>query len=226
MAVSAQEVSAGGGIVGNVAPAERQVDPDKITLTDDMQKVFGSELSDTRKAAEGWRTGLGSLLALFAVVVTFKAKDSFHDFVSWWSWIVLAVSAAALAAGAVGAGYSLSAANGRPTVVTRLTIDAVGGIDGWNLKKSQRAVDDLRIGRRLAYATFGLAAIALGMTITGPAATPATPMAAKVTLPVTGEVVCGVLKPSGVGTVTVQVGDTSRTFTVSQLAAMTVVAKC
>jgi hypothetical protein len=63
-----------------------------------LQNAAATQLEDTRKAAESWRTGLAGFLAILIAIFFVKGKSSFDDISgSGWKWalgILLGVSAA------------------------------------------------------------------------------------------------------------------------------------
>lgn len=80
-----------------------------------LQDAAATQLEDTRKAAESWRTGLAGFLAILIAIFFVKGKSSFDDISgSGWKWAlgVLLVVSAALAL--FGAYRAIRAAYGVP----------------------------------------------------------------------------------------------------------------
>jgi hypothetical protein len=126
----------------------------------ELQDAAATQLADTRKAAESWRTGLAGFLAILVAIFFVKGKSSFDDISgSGWKWalgILLGLSAALALFGAYRA---IRAAYGVPRdeylgevpwffrplpPTTPRHIYDYGTVSAWRHAMARASVNDLR----------------------------------------------------------------------------------
>ncbi|MCX4760700.1 hypothetical protein OG562_06925 [Streptomyces sp. NBC_01275] len=100
-----------------------------------------SQLSELRKQAEGWRTGLTGLTALLAVLVTLKGRDDLSQLPPTARHIATASLGVAFVLLVVGSMLAVRAAHGRPGSRTLLAGQA---LRRWTEDETVRVTRDLR----------------------------------------------------------------------------------
>lgn len=192
-----------------------------------LQALAETQLADTRKAAENWRTGLASLLALITTVSLVKGRDSFDKYDESGQTVLVLVLAATLLCAAIGAYYALLAAYGEPGEVRTADIDTAGGMAAWNMNRAARAASDLRWARWLTFAS--LVGLAGGVGTTWLAHKPAVkpPASVRVEVSSKAEGVCGELLRFDEGTLKIKVdSEHSPTLQLTDVTSLAVVASC
>ncbi|WP_261553769.1 hypothetical protein [Frankia tisae] len=131
------------------------------------QRMLREELPRVRAAALSWRNALAGLIAGLVGFGLIRGRSEIDDLASPWAAVVGLLLLAALVAGGIGAVCLLSAAHGRPAVVTVevQTPDVVR-----DHAEALRAVRALRLGVVLVFTCAGLLVAAVGVTWYGPAA--------------------------------------------------------
>jgi hypothetical protein len=217
----------GAGVDAHVVLPDGLPTPESMEEQSDIAALAESQLADTRKAAENWRTGLAGLLTLIAATLVIKGKSSFEDFDSTARWVLSFVTLGALASAAVGTWYALKAAYGKPRTIQTDEIIRMGGVDVWKQRLAARTVSDLRWARLAAYGALTLVTAAV---VTTWVANPPPKMPAafiRVKQQGSESPICGELQRFNAGTVTVKVdSEQSKQVPTSNLESISVVASC
>jgi hypothetical protein len=108
-----------------------------------LQKAAQSQLTDVRKAADSWRTGLGALIALVATIFFIKGRESVFDISVGWRWILAIVLVAAFCAAIYAAWAAMRAAFGEYEVVEWDEVLAEGGWASYQASVAESAVAHL-----------------------------------------------------------------------------------
>jgi hypothetical protein len=164
------------------------------------------QLHAVRAAADRWTAGVVALIGLVGLVVPAISRDAIRALTPWAQGVVGLALAAALGCAALAVARAYQAAHGWP--VTRLVDDDVQLREWYERQRGLTAetAGKLRQAIRAALATVALLAVAVGVTVFGPAAAAASGPV-RVTRP-DGSVTCGVLLPSTAdGTVRIRRAD-------------------
>jgi hypothetical protein len=208
-----------------------------------LQDAAATQLKDTRKAAESWRTGLGGFLAILIALFFVKGKSSFDDISgSGWKWALGGLLVASAVLALFGAYRAIRAAYGvprdeyvgevpllfRPLPATSPRhIYDYGTVSAWRHAMARTSVNDLRWAK---LATLGsLATFVFAAAITWVA--PGQPAAkyTKVTYRQAGTVatVCGESVKTSTGSITIRLAPNgTQDIPVSDLVSVAVVKSC
>jgi hypothetical protein len=197
----------------------------------ELQAAQKTELSDVRKAAENWRTGLAGLLAVLTAFFIIKGKESIddiaHDWVKWVLGIVL-VSAGAIAV--FGAYKAIRAAYGVPRdELIRKGMKDYGTVSAWRHAYARAAVDDLRWAKVATISSLVLLALATVITWAAPGPPPPAFVNAQFAAGGEGETaaICGELIHADSDEVLIEVRDGDvRRFSLPNIRSFSVVDEC
>ena len=130
--------------------------------------LVATQLADVRKTAENWRNGLVAMIGLITAVSVIKGPNQVSGLDRWPAYAVGLLLFLALACATFGAWTSLTAAYGKPSVITREAFLGLGGINGYRLKLARNGVSRLHLAQAATLATLLLLAAAIGLTWYGP----------------------------------------------------------
>lgn len=144
--------------------------PTPLALAEDeaWSSLVATQLTDMRKTAESWRTGLVALIGLITTLSLVKGPEDVNGLDQGVAYAVGLLLLLALACAAVGAWTSLTAAYGRPSIMTREAFHDLGGIDGYRLEMARKSASNLRLAQVATVATLIFLALAVGLTWYGP----------------------------------------------------------
>ena len=184
------------------------------------------QLERLRKAAENWRTGLGGLTALLAVLGTLKGRDAIQALSSSgrvWAGVLLGLGFLTLLTGML---VAMRAAFGLPMGQEYLTVPAVRAR---TLELYRTIPTRIKASRILFVAGVGCVALAVALSWYDPGP-PTKPLIA---LEIRGEsqAICGMLEGTSDGLLTLVLVDVvgqeqTRAIPLSEVAELNVVAKC
>jgi hypothetical protein len=197
--------------------------PTALGLTEEaaLAKAAESQLEDTRKAAENWRTGLAALITLVATIFFIKGRESVLDIDVGWRWLLAGAIGAGFLFAVWGAWLAMRAAYGTPAATDYGTIMQEGGWASYRAGLAASAADNLRDARRLTIAA--LVCLVAAVLLTWFAPKPASSPPALVLATVGTDKVCGEL--TGVGAGDLQIKDEAP-IPFDQLAALSLVQEC
>jgi len=157
---------------------------------DALQKAAESQLTDVRKAADSWKTGLGALTALVATIFFIKGRESVFEISVGWRWLLAIVLVIAFGAAIYGAWEAMRAAYGDYGMVAWDDVLAEGGWVSYQGSIAESAITHLKRAQMATIAS--LIGLVTAVLITWFADEPPSSTSASVT--VTGnKVVCGKL---------------------------------
>lgn len=175
-------------------------EPPKSQLADDesaWMTIVSTQLADTRKSAENWRTGLVGLLGLVSIFSAVQGPSSVNSLPMWAAvsaGILLFLSLLSAAAGTVA---SLQAAYGHPAVLSRARFSQLGGSAGFQFEEARSVIAQLRIAQILAFMSLAFVVAAIGLSWYSPRASADT---VKIVMR-SGENLCGQLASSANGSI-------------------------
>jgi hypothetical protein len=138
---------------------------------EEWTSLINTQLTDTRKSAENWRTGLVAIIGLITTVSVIKGPDSVSGLDAWVAILVGVLLVLALAAATLGAWWSLSAAYGNPSIITRQAFQDLGGLNGYNFDLASKTIASLRRAQIATIITLVFLVGAIGLTWYGPRST-------------------------------------------------------
>lgn len=218
------------GIDAKVRESQRTTNEFDLEEARELEASTHTELADTRKAAENWRTGLAGLLAVLTGFLTIKGKDSIDDIdPGFWRFALAALLLLAAMAAIFGAYRAIRAAYGIPrNELLRKNLADYGTVSAWRHSFAQIAVDDLRLAKIATVASLTLLAVAFVVTWSAPGKPP--PAFVKATFTLSKDKtkeVCGELIRADTDKVLIKVKDGDvRPFKLSQLSGLSVVGDC
>ncbi|MFF5252048.1 hypothetical protein ACFY4K_08300 [Streptomyces leeuwenhoekii] len=163
-----------------------------------------SQLSEVRKQAEGWRTGLTGLTALLAVLVTLKGRDDLSRLPPTARHTATALLGTAFVLLVVGSVLAVRAAHGRPGSRVLLAGQA---LRRWTERETIRVARALRLASVCCVSGLTLVAAAVVIAWTATDAPPGH----LVRVVTTGGERCGELLGAGPEGVVLRGGDGGRT---------------
>jgi hypothetical protein len=177
--------------------------PGAAPLDDEAwNSLLVTQLADTRKSAENWRTGLIATVGLITGFSIIKGPSDLSGLDPWAAYYVGLVVLAALASAVFGAWVSLAAAYGTPSIVPRNEVQQLG-ITGYRFNLARRAVRDLSRAKLAMLAALLLFAAAIGTTWYGPRSPSVLLSIERKSMPQ----VCGKLVSSSNGDIDIQQGN-------------------
>lgn len=124
--------------------------PSSLAAIDDFNKLVDSSLTDTRAAAEKWRTGLASFVTLVTTALLIKGPQQTTDITTGWRIVITATLGAGVVFALGGLWAALSAAAGIPsTIQFDSIIKTFGSVRAFQIAQANSAVRLLKIARRL-----------------------------------------------------------------------------
>lgn len=129
------------------------------------------QLTTVRKSAENWRTGLAAIVSVITASWVIKGPADVQSLERPASYGVGILLALGLASAIFGAWMCITAANGKPSLVTRDEIHTLGGISGFSLSRAKAAARQLRLAQGATVLALVLLASSIGLTWYGPRAT-------------------------------------------------------
>jgi hypothetical protein len=212
----------------------------------ELMAVAETALTNIRKAAESWRTGLAGFLVLLLAVFFIRGKDRFEDIDGeGWRYLLAALLLGAAIAALYGSYRALRAAYGTPRdeylgevkgVLQRLPrqhwttprlIDQYGTLSAWRHAWARTAVADLRRAKVATIVSVVLVGGAAVVTWFAPGPPP--PALARVSYMVTGvpKELCGSLVSSAGGSIQVRDQDgRSATVPLGDVVSLQIVTSC
>jgi hypothetical protein len=210
------------GTPARVSPTTTPSTPVALKDEEEFNQAAATQLTNTRKTAENWKTGLAGLLTLVTTVLFIKGKSAIEDFTPGWRIVVGLLLLFALSLAVWATWLSLRAAFGTPKLVRASDIAASGGLTGWRLQQTESAIADMNLGRVLALVAAGLVALVLALSWWTPKSPPAF-----VSLTKGKETFCGELRRFDNGTVKLRLDpEHDKTFSVAQVSSLKVVNSC
>jgi hypothetical protein len=161
-----------------------------------IQAAASSQLANTRKTAENWKTGLAALLAVLTGALFLKGKESIGDYAVWVQVLIGLTFGFGAFCALAGAVRALRAAYGVPEIVTVQSIQEEGGLEVHNFKAAKKSIGDLSSAKALTFWSLILIGAGIGLTWFGPSA-PKEPAAFLRANLVGADPVCGELTDSG-----------------------------
>lgn len=201
--------------IGPVVPAEPG-DPEWAALADEWEK---NALPNARAVAEKWAGSITALLGIFGIAGFIKGRDDVADLTPHTRAAVAVLLAVALASGVAAVFLASLAAQGG---VKRLQLPTARRLREWSNERVGAIAWQLAASRLLSLLAVTSFALAVGFIWFGHRATVAT---LRVT-PTHGKPVCGELKSSRGGTITLKVTGRKKTYLLTALRTIEAVRSC
>lgn len=142
----------------------------------ELQGLRKTELSDVRKSAENWRTGLAALLAVLTATLFIKGKSSIDDIdPGGWRWAVMLPLILAGLAATFGAYRAIRAAYGVPRdewVRVGKGLREHGSLSAWRHAFAVGTVNDLRLAKVMTVIALALVGLSIFLTWIAPGPPP------------------------------------------------------
>lgn len=142
--------------------------PASLAEDGDWQALLGTQLADTRKIAENWRTGLAALLGLVTVFSAVKGEAAISGLEFRYAVATGVLLLMGVCVAVIGALASLRAAYGTPRAVSRGELLSTGGLPGYRYELACQAVSDLRWARWTTLTSLVCIIAAISVTWYGP----------------------------------------------------------